>query len=293
MDFFTKFSSYKEDSISSSLSSIMLWTAKLPSLLHMSKQSSATLTQHNLQVDLKTQIHSEEAKRPPISTHNPNILHCDTLPRASPGPVPPSSSSLLSSSSSVFQSSVTDDVIGTESGDYMSSSLGNVEGLEKMMEKSEPPTNHRRPRYSNAMMRQYPPPIPLFSQSGNVPGRVPLVFKREVGEDGRLIITVERFQRREYLVAHRENGRLVMDLIPANDAVYCECCGQPLEEDIEFNEEQVASESSRCFMFADGLVRDSDIIGKVHGLGGVHGYLGRPGSAPLRPVTPVMCALVG
>ena len=162
------------------------------------------------------------------------------------------------------------------------------------MEKSEPPTNHRRPRYNNATARQYPPPIPLLAQSGNVPGRLPLVFKREVREDGRLIITAERFQRREYLEVRRENGRLVMELVPVNDAVYCEYCGQPLEEqDIGLNEEEVASEGSRCFTFAGGLVRDSDIIGKVHGLGGAHGYLGHPGSAPLRPMTPVMCASVG
>ena len=59
-----------------------------------------------------------------------------------------------------------------------------------------------------------------------------------------------------------------MELVPVNDIVYCEYYGQPLEEqDIGLNEEEVASEGSRCFTFADGLVRDSNIIVKVYGLG--------------------------
>lgn len=90
-----------------------------------------------------------------------------------------------------------------------------------------------------------------------------------------------------------------------DDAVYCHDCGQlitthedsELERDLDFDHRQVTEEEldsetdilecediRKCV----GLVRDSEPFWKSKGIDGPSGYLGRPGSAPVLPVTTVV-----
>ncbi|KAI4337737.1 hypothetical protein L6164_016115 [Bauhinia variegata] len=137
----------------------------------------------------------------------------------------------------MFWSSVMGDLIGAESGDNMSSNVDELKGPGQVDQSEEADYSKRtRVRYRNAMTKKYPPPITLLRQTGSLPGRMPWVFKRE-HSDGRLVIRAERYKRREYLEAHRENGRLIMRLVPADDTVYCDEYGEPITVDIDGEEE--------------------------------------------------------
>ncbi|XP_015887626.1 uncharacterized protein LOC107422665 isoform X2 [Ziziphus jujuba] len=149
-------------------------------------------------------------------------------PAISPSPPLSSSSSLsksLSSCSSIVvdssSSSSMGDLIGTESGVYMSS---NEEEILKPIERrtSASYTGRFNGRYwdrRNAVEKEYPPPIPSLARTGNLPGRMPWVFRREYTHDGRLILREKRVQRHEYFYARRDNGRLILKLIPMDEQV--------------------------------------------------------------------------
>ncbi|KAL7085582.1 hypothetical protein ACP275_14G289200 [Erythranthe tilingii] len=70
-----------------------------------------------------------------------------------------------------------------------------------------------------AAEREYPPPIPWLVQTENLPSHMPWVMRKYYTEDGRLVIKEEKVDRHEYFKSHRSNGRLVINLIPLDDAV--------------------------------------------------------------------------
>ncbi|KAL8030322.1 hypothetical protein ABFX02_14G279500 [Erythranthe guttata] len=70
-----------------------------------------------------------------------------------------------------------------------------------------------------AAEREYPPPIPWLVQTENLPSHMPWVMRKYYTEDGRLVIKEEKVDRHEYFKSHRFNGRLVINLIPLDDAV--------------------------------------------------------------------------
>lgn len=243
MDIMTIFISSTANLLTSYLSRLIPWIASPPSRSQKTKLSSAR-SHHHLQLGLKTLIHPKNPIKFPKSIHNPNpsIVNCYTLIRT------PKRQSSLSPSLLLFVfflSFVTDDVIGIESDDYMSSSLSSIKGFEKLVEKSKPESNHRWSRCRNATKKQIPPPLLILqAEICDLPSQTTWGVKKEFTKNGRLIIRAETVQKhREHLPPHRENGRLVMKLVPIDEFVCCEECGEPFQEeedeeeieDMEFN----------------------------------------------------------
>ncbi|KAJ1406804.1 The fantastic four family [Sesbania bispinosa] len=252
------------------------------------------------------------------------ILHCYNIASKSK-PFPPPSSK--PPSSPAFRTTMMGEVIGTESGDCMNcDAVEDVKG--KAEKSPAIATSQRRGREyrSGRTKREFPAPITLMRETGRMPwifrreysedGRIVIRAERE------------KVKRHEYVEAYRENGRLTMRLVEEDngESVCCGKCGWPIPEeeleDLEFNEEpeglervgedeeeeevgfdseeefgKEGSESSlgrcgdlrQCVSYAAGeLVRDSDSCWKGTGIGDANDYLGRPGSAPLRPMMPVM-----
>ncbi|XP_041013526.1 uncharacterized protein LOC121256717 [Juglans microcarpa x Juglans regia] len=219
----------KAKSILSSLSGILLWVSRLhePSPVHSPKDFPT----HNcdLQLGFKTLIYLE-ARSPRDPNHFVGIVHSYMISSASSSyssGLPSISQSLLrststSTSSSNLSSIMLDDLIGTESGVYLSSNEDEIKGLEKSDgRKHDHKPNQRYRAHAGTRSNHYPPPIPLLAQTGNLPGRMPWVFTRHYG-DGKLILKVERVKHHEYLEAHRENGRLILNLVPLDEYVESE-----------------------------------------------------------------------
>ncbi|KAK9270858.1 hypothetical protein L1049_026444 [Liquidambar formosana] len=173
-------------------------------------------------------------------------------PPSSSLPSPSSSSSSSSSSFSLFESmthsssfsswsSMMGDLIGTESGIDTSTDLDTIPGggFEKIEPYKFSGSKRNQPCKTK---KEYPPPIPLLARTGNLPGHMPWVLTRHY-VDGRLILKEKRVKHHEYFEAHRENGRLVLYLVPMDDTV--RCCHADCEknknmeiEDLDFIEEE-------------------------------------------------------
>ncbi|KAA8538031.1 hypothetical protein F0562_027389 [Nyssa sinensis] len=120
---------------------------------------------------------------------------------------PSSSSSLfLSLSHSSSWSSTMDDLIGTESGVMSSNEDTVIEELQKTKPYTFSTRSRSKPNQRCEIKREYPPPIASLA-------RVPRVLTRNC-INGRLILRQDRVQRYEYMEAKRENGRLLLNIIP-------------------------------------------------------------------------------
>nr|KYP69251.1 hypothetical protein KK1_008439 [Cajanus cajan] len=245
------------------------------------------------QAGLKTLLPSEQ--KPP-----PRVVHrCETVETAKPKPSapPPQPLSPLWPPYSAAFPSMLGDVIGTESGDCMITDFEEV--------RAEP--RKARCRARSKRNREFPPPLTFLRETGEMPW----TFKREYGGDGRLTLTAERLRRHEYCIeARREDGRLAMRLASEDgdgDGGY-----SIDDEDFEFNqafqfervdeeergsgfEEELAKEASFSNLDCEGgppgdlrlcVTYEYDASGLP--FGDRNAYLGRPASAPLRPMTPVM-----
>ncbi|XP_010477466.1 PREDICTED: protein FANTASTIC FOUR 3 [Camelina sativa] len=134
------------------------------------------------------------------------------------------SSSMLSRTSSSSSSAV-GDYIGTESCfDILSADEGNdVVSVPSESVKSRYRYGGRRREEREARAaaaREFPPPIPLLAQTGNLLPHMPWVLKRVVTSDGRLILREEKVRHHEYFRADRSNGRLTLHLVPLDDDVF-------------------------------------------------------------------------
>ncbi|KAK7275727.1 hypothetical protein RIF29_16849 [Crotalaria pallida] len=65
--------------------------------------------------------------------------------------------------------------------------------------------------------RVFPPPIPLLARTENLACHMPWVLRRYYTSEGRLILKEEKVKYHEYFQAHRENGRLTLQLVPLDD----------------------------------------------------------------------------
>ncbi|OIW02402.1 hypothetical protein TanjilG_04995 [Lupinus angustifolius] len=65
--------------------------------------------------------------------------------------------------------------------------------------------------------RVFPPPMPLLARTENLACHMPWVLKRYYTTEGRLILKEEKVKHHEYFRAHRENGRLTLQLVPHDD----------------------------------------------------------------------------
>ncbi|KAL0799101.1 hypothetical protein Bca101_054276 [Brassica carinata] len=144
-----------------------------------------------------------------------------------------SSSSMASSSSDQTSPFVTSTMLSRTSSSS-SSAFGDYIGTEScfdILSADEVPTKpSNRYRYGGrrreerearaAAAREFPPPIPLLAQTGNLLPHMPWVLKRVVTSDGRLILREEKVRHHEYFHAHRANGRLTLHLVPLDDDVF-------------------------------------------------------------------------
>jgi hypothetical protein len=86
--------------------------------------------------------------------------------------------------------------------------------------------------------REFPPPIPYLAQTENLASHMRYVLTRYYTNEGRLIIKEEKVKHHEYFHAHRENGRLTLQLVPLdNDDDYFMETNEDEEEEQEVEEE--------------------------------------------------------
>ncbi|KAJ9146382.1 hypothetical protein P3X46_028654 [Hevea brasiliensis] len=208
----------KAKSVASSIYGFILWSVALPSAIQIQKQYWP------ISPGLKTLIYS-----PKESPQNPNhhrfIIHSymissSFLSPSSSSTSPSSFRSLTTSSSYSSCSSVLGDLIGTESGVYLD--CISEEETEARMEKQQPYHRNlsKRNQQRCEMRKKYPPPIPLLARTGNLPGHMPWNLTRHYS-NGRLILREERVKHHEYFEAYREDGRLILKLVPLDDTVRC------------------------------------------------------------------------
>ncbi|KAJ6919916.1 hypothetical protein NC651_013756 [Populus alba x Populus x berolinensis] len=211
----------------------MIWTSASPSPMRFPREWPA----HS---GLKTLLHYSRGPDQNL-THTCYILHSYMIPAPSPPSWSTSPSlvrSLTNSSSYSSCSSALDDLIGTESGVYMNA---NIEEETAQMKKLSLESYHnqdkRKQRYSTR--KKYPPPLPLLARTGNLPGHMPWILTRHY-IDGRLVLVEERVKNREYFEAQRENGRLVLNIVPLDDKITYRVA----VEDEVTNEKSVAASAS-------------------------------------------------
>ncbi|XVF64711.1 hypothetical protein PTKIN_Ptkin09bG0189300 [Pterospermum kingtungense] len=160
----------------------------------------------------------------PTHQENPLIIHSYTTPQSSLVSSSDSDTQSLFRSLSTHSSSFSswssgmDDMLGTESGVYMSPNGFKI-----------PETDHHKPNGYNhgkskrgpAMTRsEFPPPIPLLSRTGNLPCYMPWILRRHY-RNGRLVLVEEKRKHHEYFEAYREDGRLILDLVSLDDTFKC------------------------------------------------------------------------
>ncbi|KAG6776032.1 hypothetical protein NC652_014132 [Populus alba x Populus x berolinensis] len=207
----------------------MIWTSASPSPMRFPREWPA----HS---GLKTLLHYSRGPDQNL-THTCYILHSYMIPAPSPpswSTSPPLVRSLTNSSSYSSCSSALDDLIGTESGVYMNA---NIEEETAQMKKLSLESCHnqdkRKQRY--ATRKKYPPPLPLLARTGNLPGHMPWILTRHY-IDGRLVLVEERVKNREYFEAQRENGRLVLNIVPLDDKITCSHFVSKNEEEKELQD---------------------------------------------------------
>lgn len=252
------------------------------------KQSSAAggIEDDPNKAGLKTVVHPS-----PHALHIVHSFNDVTTPWKRPAPPP-----LL-----VFRSLATDDVIGTESGDYMSSSMDDLKGV--AVDKSEPHHPLNKKTWSKSRKgekKDFPPPIGILTYMG---GNGMAWDFRKQAIDGRLIMKAEIMKPTHHCFeAHRFNGRLTLKLLPAqDDAVSCddECgCGHPIDDDEQSEDDEcqgfdvedcegLRKEGMGC---EEGLGQDLGPLWNGKVIDGPHGCLEGPTSTPLRPLATVACS---
>ncbi|XP_045803341.1 protein FANTASTIC FOUR 3-like [Trifolium pratense] len=249
---------------------------------------------------LKTLVHLEEKNIQKRIIHSYNMSKTKTTTMSKDSNMYSSlwerlSKSLWSSSpgSPTLLSTVMGDLIGTESGDCMSCDLTD-ERLGQSQRSGFIVKEKKREK------KVFPPAITLLRETGA--GGMPSCFKKECGEDGRLILKSENMKCHcEYMEANRENGRLIMRMTHLDDNGWPIDVEEEEEEEeesdleIEFEKELVKEGSSdvsknesgscwadlrQCASYGNGGFIRAQLEGSF--------YLGLSGSAPLPPITSVM-----
>lgn len=172
-------------------------------------------THQNLKLGLKTLIFN------PKSHDQRHIFH-KNYKLAPPSPSSQSSlscpRSLLDSSSS-WTASQMDDLLGTDSGvAYMATSNDDMSMSTKTSPTRIYPNKRKSTLGSERVKREFPPPIPLLAQTGNLTCRMPWNLTRHYSK-ARLVLKGEKVQHHEYFEAERDNGRLVLKLVPLDNTL--------------------------------------------------------------------------
>lgn len=132
------------------------------------------------------------------------------------------------------------DLLGTESGVYV---ISNEEILLGGSEETKPCNYIQRKRNQQIeTKREFPPPIPSLARTENLTGRMPWIFNRHY-VDGRLVLSEQRVKYYEYFETQRENGRLMLNLVPLDDTIRCCHSVYEEDEDVEAIDEGVEAEN--------------------------------------------------
>ncbi|KAK8580303.1 hypothetical protein V6N13_143417 [Hibiscus sabdariffa] len=211
---------------------------------HEHQCTACTCTQYfpKLPAGLKTLIYDERDTLPVQNpTHHLNrlIIHSYTILQ-SPSPPPPhpppplefESFNTLSSSYSPWSTGM-DDILGTESGVYMIHGGLNIEAVDHDRPNGSDNNQGSKRKRVRELPEEYPPPIPLLARTGNLTGHMPWILARYYSK-GRLVIKEEKVKHHEYFEAYRENGRLILDLVPL-DYSY-RCCHSVFEENDDYDD---------------------------------------------------------
>lgn len=130
---------------------------------------------------------------------------------------------------SSFSSSLTGDLIGTESGVYMSSDLTTEMGDINVAPAICNYSDRKKLCCTDTRRREYPAPISILARPGNSAGDKSFSLKRR-RVDGRLIITKETDQTPKQCRRVTQNGRLLLYLVPPfEDKEY----GGEMEDEID------------------------------------------------------------
>lgn len=250
----------------SSLYGIFLGTTRLPFGIQMVK---ALPTRHHLELGLKTLIFSEAARNPQNLDHpHSRIIHNH---KVSPAPSSSSSSGLSSLTSYMLDSSLSwsssamDDLIGTDSGVPIMLTkeqetfgfLKNTVEFSMSRRNEAKSTRSTTTQRSEKIKREYPPPIPLLAQTGNLQGRMPWILTKHYDHsNGRLVLKGERVKHHEYFEAHREDGRLILNLVPLDIALTC--CDEGNEEELEMDEDLQSIDEENGDDEEDGEAEEDD-----------------------------------
>ncbi|XP_021285129.1 uncharacterized protein LOC110417217 [Herrania umbratica] len=221
-----------------SLCSIISGSFRFQSPMQIQKEGTAY--KHLLLPGLKTLIYAPGTPPTQSPTHsNPLIIHSYTIPQAVHSFQSLFRSLSTHSSSYSSWSSGMDDMLGTESGVYMSPDELQMPEMERANGNRDYNPNKRK--QGLAMKGEYPPAIPLLARTGNLPGHMPWILRRHYS-NGRLILKEEKVKHHEYFEAYRENGRLILELVSLDDtftsfqAVYDEKDEEVELENAEFFE---------------------------------------------------------
>ncbi|KAL6176997.1 hypothetical protein ACLB2K_053629 [Fragaria x ananassa] len=192
---------------------VLLWRSKSTFPTQTPKFNPTTHLNLN-KLGLKTLIFN------PKSHDHRHIVH-KNYKLAPPSPSPQfsltSSRSLLDNTSS-WTSSMMDDLLGTDSGvPFMATS---DEDMFMAMTTSTTRSNPKRKRTqgNERVKREFPPPIPFLAQTGNLQCRMPWNLTRHYS-NGRLVLQEEKAQHHDYFEAERDNGRLVLKLVPQDNTI--------------------------------------------------------------------------
>ncbi|KAL6296936.1 hypothetical protein ACE6H2_005078 [Prunus campanulata] len=231
---------------------VLLVQLRLPFAIQMVK---AIPTHHHLELGLKTLNFSEAARNPQnLDHHHPHIIHNH---KVSPAPSSSSSSRSSSLTSCMLDSSLSwssfamDDLIGTDSGVQIMLTeeqeklgfLKNTVEFSMSRRNEAKSTRSTTTQRSEKIKKEYPPPIPLLAQTGNLRGCMPWILTKHYDHsNGRLVLKGERVKHHEYFEAHREDGRLILNLVPLDNALACfdsalTCCDEENEEELEMDKD--------------------------------------------------------
>ncbi|CAL0317885.1 unnamed protein product [Lupinus luteus] len=112
--------------------------------------------------------------------------------------------------------------ITTNSDDYIGNeSCIDLQNENDMVDLCETPNtnydNKSKKSCKKNEKRVFPPTMPLLARTENLACHMPWVLKRYYTSEGRLILKEEKVKYHEYFRAHRENGRLTLQLVPHDD----------------------------------------------------------------------------
>lgn len=208
-----------------------------PTLLESLSLSQIKPIEQSSFIEIFGELHFKEnpdLSFPPSASHSSNSL--DSVPQKDTARAPESKSSAKSLRGSESLQLCTEGLGFESSDDVEELKNGMNENWEPLSVKEEIPLgNSSNGEYSGRRSRggvgetQYPPPISLIGKNGK-----PSVCFKSYRDNGRFVLKEIRIPTKEFLHAHRENGRLKLNFVQPDGDMFL----QEEAEDEEAEEEE-------------------------------------------------------